>query len=481
MSLSTLKVNLLQRFSLNFAANITAALWMLIGSIRAFNWIKPTISQFLCFSVLALLANILFAWLAADMGSEFNEQGLISYLIFPVIMLVTGIILAKRSQNYALVFVPAILWLAADTMLVLFQSFIQFLGIQGFLPTWLHGSIQLLFMLLFVWQTAALLWVFAKRLSWPWWEQMLMLAGAIAMLIVWQKNVSDQPIFKIQESPPSISEDAFYLQPTLLTEALTDVAQGELGESEWYFMGVAGYAGQNVFASEIEQARQLFDLRFGTQGRSISLVNNVNTWQHSPVASRTSIQAALKDIGSKMNTEEDVLFLTLSSHGIIDDSNVPTGEIELANPPLQLEPIDGAWLKEALDASGIRWRVIVVSACYSGAFIEPLSSPTTAIITASSADNPSFGCTNEADLTYFGRAFFAESMREQTTFANVFTHTQRRVAEREALMGFAPSEPQMAVGALMQTALPELEKVLFGFGVAPDNPNTKDSPNTDSN
>jgi hypothetical protein len=36
------------------------------------------------------------------------------------------------------------------------------------------------------------------------------------------------------------------------------------------------------------------------------------------------------------------------------------------------------------------------------------------IITAAAADKPSFGCTDDADFTYFGRAFFDESLRQRT-------------------------------------------------------------------
>ena len=73
---------------------------------------------------------------------------------------------------------------------------------------------------------------------------------------------------------------------------------------------------------------------------------------------------------------------------------------------MNLRQIDPFWLKSALDKSGIRWRVIVVSACYSGTFINALKDPYTMIITASKADKASFGCTDDADMTYFGRAFF---------------------------------------------------------------------------
>lgn len=97
-----------------------------------------------------------------------------------------------------------------------------------------------------------------------------------------------------------------------------------------------------------------------------------------------------------------------------------------------------------------------------GAFIEELSSPTTVVITASAADKASFGCSHDADLTYFGRAFFAESMRSEDSFDKAFVLAARRIAEREALKGLPPAEPQMFVGPLMKTALPEFEKVLFG-------------------
>lgn len=434
---------------------------MLIGSVRAFLWVKPSFGQFCCFLVLALLANVLFGWLISDMGSEFNEQGLISYLVWPMIMLVAGVIIAKRSENQVLVFIPAILWLTADTFLVLLQSLIQFLGMQNLLPNFAYSILPFLFMLLFVWQTAALLLVFAKKLYWNWWERGLMLIGAIALLVVWQSNVAAQPIFKIHNKTPSIDETAFYAQPKLLKERLAAINEGKLGVSEWYFLGVAGYGGQNVFASEIEKIKELFDVRFALKGRSIALLNNQHSWFDEPVASRTSIEQALDDIGKKMNTEEDVLFLVLSSHGSVDEKGVPTGEMVLDNPPLDLADIDGVWLKQALDKSGIKWRVIVLSACYSGTMIEKLMSPTTAIITASAKDRASFGCTDDADMTYFGRAFFEQSMRDGDTFERVFNQARLRVAEREALMGFVASEPQMAVGVMMATTLPEFEKMLF--------------------
>ncbi|WP_371928043.1 C13 family peptidase [Moraxella sp. FZLJ2109] len=448
-------------FLSNFFSNLAAALWMLLGSTKAFSRVKPTFAQFAIFLILAISANILFAYLAAPSLSFFNEQGLISYLVWPAIILVAGIILAKRSLNYSLLFVPVILWLTADTLLVLLQSLIQFLENESLLPYWLHHVMPTLFALLFVWQTTSLLWIFAKRLHWPWWERVLMLVATIALLLVWQRNVVDQPIFKEYVEETKLSEAQFFAQAPVMQKSLDNITRSRKGVSEWYFLGVASYAEQDVFMSEILQARQLFDVKFGTAGHSMALINNPNTWFDYPIASRASIEQSLNAFAKKMDTDEDVLFLALSSHGVVDEHDTPLGELAVTNEPLDLPPIDPYWLKSALDNSGIRWRVIVVSACYAGTFIDALKDPYTLIITASRADRASFGCTNDADLTYFGRAFFAEGMREQQSFDGAFLQAVRRVGERETLMGFEPSEPQRAIGEVMQKALPELEKALF--------------------
>jgi len=454
LSLASLKTVSLQRFSLNFAANIIATLWMLVGSTRAFSWVKPTFIQFAVFALLALGSNVLFSWLAAENGSVFNEQGLVSYLIWPMIILLGGIILARRAGNQALVFVPVVLWLVADTLSALLQSLVQFFGSYGWLPSWSYSLLPILFLVLFLWQTLALLWIFSRRLRVPWWERIIVIIGAVALLTIWQRNVADQPIFKQIPVEPVLEEAALYEQPRLLQQALDRIDPSIPGKSDWYFMGVAGFSDQNVFRSEINKVRELFDVRFGTSGHSLALINNNYTWLDEPVATKTSILRGLKTIGQQMNADEDVLFMTLSSHGDQDF-------IHLSNPPLAMDNLDATWLREALDASGIRWRVIVVSACYSGSFIDELASPTTVVITASAADKMSFGCTNTAEMTYFGQAFFAESLRENTSFSDAFKDAAYRVQERELYMGFEPSEPQMVIGSLMETALPAFEQALF--------------------
>lgn len=426
---------------------------MLMGSARAFAFVKPSVGQFLTFGGLALASNFLFAWLIAEEASHFNQQGLISYLVFPMVMLVAGLILARRHHNANLIFVPAILWLVADTITMLLQSGIQLLSNYGWLPEWTFGVISIVFTLAFVWQSLALLWIFGRQLRWSWLERVLIMLGAFAMLFVWQQNLKSQPIFMTNPQSPVLNEADFYAQPILLDKMLAQLQPQRSHVRDWYFLGVAGHGEQDVFRSEIEQTQDFFDNNFGTKGRSLALVNNTHTWQRLPIASKTSIERALTMLAKQMDVNEDVLFLTISSHGA-------NGIVEMSNPPLELEPVDATWLRHTLDQSMIKWRVIVISACYSGSFIPALQTPNTLIITASAKDKASFGCSNEADYTYFGKAFFGESLPKIGHFLPAFDAAKKSIAKRESMMGFEPSQPQLTIGKEMGQLLPEFEKTL---------------------
>lgn len=434
--------------------NQIAAWWMLVGSRRCFDWVTPNGWQFLFWAVLACLANTLFSWLTANGAGHFNLQGLVSYLLWPFIALIAGIFLAQRSGLGRLMLVPAMLWLIADVNVALLQSLIQFLGQLDRLPDLSYEYLPTIFLVLFVWQTVAVFWVFARALHWPWWEQALILVGIIITLTIWQSSVSSQPIWKVEESRITLPEAAIYAQPRLLDDVLSQMQASIAGQSNWYFMGIAGAGYQDVFKSEVDRIQRQFDTRFGTYGRSIGLVNNKATFISQPIATKTSIERSLARIGQQMNPDSDVLFLYMTSHGL---PNV----FELANEPIDMQSIDPQWLRETLDRSGIRWRVIVISSCYSGSFVSALQSPDSLIITASSAERASFGCTNEANYTYFGRAFFDEALRAQHSFKSAFDMANGRIKQWEKAQGFPHSQPQFKLGQNMALMLPQFESRLF--------------------
>ena len=438
----------------DFKSNQTAGMWLFLGSRRSLQIVRPSILQLIFWGILGGSANSLFSWLSSGEVGDFNPQGLISYALWPFIALIVGIFLSQRINNPRLMLVPALLWLVLDTHIALLQSFIQYLGYIDVLPYIFYDYLPTIFMVLFVWQSLAVVWVFSRELKWPWWERALIVAATLFTLVVWQMSVKSQPIWKVEEVPPTFAEDAFYAQNQVLTKSLDAVQYGEFAQSHWYFLGVAGAGYQDVFKSEVERIKEQFDTRFGTFGRSLVLINNPTTRTKIPIASRTSMDLALRRIGQQMNRESDVLFLYMTSHGL-------PNQFEMENAPIDLNDVDPKWLKETLDKAGIRWRVIVISACYSGSFVPALQDDNTLIITASAADRASFGRSNEADYTYFGRAFFDQAMREQTSVSAAFEQAKATVAQWESAQGFEASEPQWSIGKNMEFMLPQLEQRLF--------------------
>ena len=132
-----------------------------------------------------------------------------------------------------------------------------------------------------------------------------------------------------------------------------------------FYVGFAGDGDQGIFKREALFAQTVFADHFGSGERSVELINDVDDRDSFPLATVSGLTEALKLLGARMNTEEDVLVLTLTSHGSRDGLAVSNGTL----PLLQLGPAE---LRQALDESGIKWRVIIVSACYSGIFVEPL-------------------------------------------------------------------------------------------------------------
>jgi hypothetical protein len=243
------------------------------------------------------------------------------------------------------------------------------------------------------------------------------------------------------------SEEVLYLQPKLLERALAGVLPRREGRPNLYLVGVAGYGAQNVFRREVDAVDALFADRFGTRGRSVKLINNAATVRDTPIATRTALASTLARVGALMKPDEDVLFLFLTSHGSKD------GRFSMSLRPRRINDLTGADLKAMLDDAGIRNRVIVVSACYSGGFIDALRDDDTMILTASSQDRNSFGCTNEAEFTYFGKAYFDEALRVTDSFSEAFDRALPVIAGREKTEDYEPSAPQRYVGARIEAVL----------------------------
>ena len=107
-------------------------------------------------------------------------------------------------------------------------------------------------------------------------------------------------------------------------------------------------------------------------------------------------------------------------------------------------------------ACGARPTVVIVSACYSGIFVNALAAPNRMVLTAASRERTSFGCGADETYPWFDGCVI-ETLPTATDFLALAAGTRACVARKETERGVSPaSEPQMFVGAEMQMWLPTL-------------------------
>lgn len=204
---------------------------------------------------------------------------------------------------------------------------------------------------------------------------------------------------------------------------------------ELFTLTLAGDGKQSVFMREADYVDRLLRERFGAHG-GITLINHRDYLADRPLATRENLRRAVQALAERSG-EEDLVFIYLTSHGS------PGHDLELSQPRLQLADLPANELAALLAPLRERHKVVVISACYSGGFIAPLKDDKTLVMTAARADRVSFGCSEENDFTYFGRALFAEALGETDNLQRAFELAVERVAEREQADGFEASEPQI--------------------------------------
>jgi len=253
--------------------------------------------------------------------------------------------------------------------------------------------------------------------------------------------------------PLALSQDTADAQRQLVNAQIARFPLDANASSRVFFVGFAGYGEERVFAEEIKLAARRVGEIYGSAARSVLLINDRRDLKTYPLASVSSLRYTLKSLGAVMNRDDDVLFLALSSHGSRDAT------IEVSNEGMTAQTLSAQTLAELLADSGIRWKVIVVSACFSGTFIKPLADDHTIVITAAAKNRSSFGCSDTRELTYFGEAFYRDSLPGAIDLRSAFEAAREDIRQREKDEGFKPSKPQAHFGELMEAKLREIEQV----------------------
>lgn len=233
---------------------------------------------------------------------------------------------------------------------------------------------------------------------------------------------------------PDPLELGLLAQGRLLDDALANVP-ASTPAVELYTLTLGGDGKQSVFLRESDYVANMLASRFGAFGQ-IRLVNHRDHLVDRPMATRENLRRAAQTLAERSGPE-DLLFIYLTSHG--------TGEHELVldQPRLELADLPADELAAVLAPLKKRDKIIVISSCYSGGFIPALKDERTLIMTAARADRVSFGCSEEANFTYFGDALFAQALNQTDDLEQAFKLASATVAERELADSFEASEPQI--------------------------------------
>ncbi|PWE39737.1 peptidase C13 [Pseudomonas prosekii] len=233
---------------------------------------------------------------------------------------------------------------------------------------------------------------------------------------------------------PDTLELGLLAQGRLLDEALANVP-ASTSAVELYTLTLGGDGKQSVFLRESDYVANMLASRFGARGQ-IRLVNHREHLSDRPMATRENLRRAAQTLAERTGPE-DLLFIYLTSHGTSEH------ELVLDQPRMELADLPADELAAVLAPLKNRDKIIVISACYSGGFIPALKDERTLIMTASRADRVSFGCSEEANFTYFGDALFAQALNQTDDLEQAFKLAKATVAERELADNFEASEPQI--------------------------------------
>ena len=269
----------------------------------------------------------------------------------------------------------------------------------------------------------------------------------------WREDASVQAKLEAAKPRLRLSQQTFETQEALWQTTVAGLAPQREGVADVYGLVFAPYASEDVFKREAELVGGVLAKRFDAEGRVITLLNHATTAQTHLWATPPNLERAIRALAARMDLDNDLLVVYATSHGGSDF------KLAASHWPLEVAPLTAQQLRAALDKAGIRQRVIAVSACYSGGWVEPLADAHTLVMTAADATHTSYGCGHLSELTFFGRAMFDEQLRKTHSFTTAFANAVPLIKQREIDAGKNDgfSNPQISVGASIKPFLGALE------------------------
>lgn len=400
--------------------------------------------------VLVALAAILLSWLAEyaaqvmafGPGGELSHWGVqiaVAQSAVVVTGLVIGLALVGRMDLLARM-VTLLFLLVAVLNLALWTLYREAPELYA-----TETGVSLIQNLSLLMQIALLVWILRAPL-----RQWLRAGLVIAVVFLGTKEVALR-WFSVDELyifPLAASSDEYIVvdveglyaaQDRLMGQQVAALLPEVPGETDVFALALGGTEDQSVFLTEVESVSAILDAQYGSGGRTLKLANSHDHPTRYPMANKSNLARALKEIGARQGAE-DLAFLFLTSHGKEDLFSLDFHAAGTAD-------LTAAEFAKMLEESGIGPAVIVVSACHSGSFVDDIAAPDRLVITAARGDRTSFGCRDGAEWTEFGESFFDKALRSEPDPRKAFPTAVEDVTRKELADDLTPSLPQISEGA----------------------------------
>ena len=237
-------------------------------------------------------------------------------------------------------------------------------------------------------------------------------------------------------------EEAQKQSDELLQAQLQEV-QGQLSRPgsapyKHIFLGSAQHSQSLVFQRDVvSMAERLKTIHPDTA--TILLSNQLETQKLSfPFATRPNLDRVFANLSAWSQSHPLSLTVLISTHGAPDVLSVNIGnQYFQALRSTQLQ----AWLNQLHSRTKI---TLLLSACYSGSFMDALRAENRVILTAAAADRNSFGCHYHDKNTWFIGQLLGPHFSAESSWEDVFTATRAGIESQEKIHRVSPaSNPQM--------------------------------------
>jgi Peptidase C13 family len=234
-----------------------------------------------------------------------------------------------------------------------------------------------------------------------------------------------------------------FLLMLLLNTIVATCASAAPGDTRWHVILAAVGNEQNVFDNFINDFASLL------KGRSdiASLVE-----LHASVDARwqaSGLEGLDRSLRGLTPLEGEGCLVYMTGHG------APDGIALSADSPTVY--VRATRMESMLNSCSGRPTVLIISACFSGIYMKPgITRAERVVMTASAADLPSFGCSNNLKYTFFDQCFM-DAWPRHGNWGALADDINKCVRQTENRSAFPASKPQFFFGpGMRELALPVL-------------------------